>query len=185
MSRLRAEAAEVAASVAGVLVPRLSAIVALLAVVLSSCAERDGSVSGVARMDRLLPRLTGETLEGERLDASSYAAGKVLVVNVWAHDCPPCRAEQPMLVELADRYDDVRFLGINYDDDLDAARSWVEEFDVPYPSLFDAPGRTAVDLGYPFIPDTYVVDRTGTIRWVVFGATDESELSGLIDDVLA
>jgi len=161
----------------------LAASLATLA--LTSCGGGDGSISGVARMDDPLPRLAGQTLDGGRVDASSYAAGRVLVVNVWAHDCPPCRAEQPMLVDLAARYDDVRFLGINYDDDLDAARSWVEEFDVPYPSLFDRPGKTAVDLGYPFIPDTYVVDREGTIRWVVFGATDESELTDLIDDVRA
>jgi cytochrome c biogenesis protein CcmG, thiol:disulfide interchange protein DsbE len=164
--------------------PRAILALAALVVTLPACAPDDGSASGVARMNDPLPRLSGETLHGGSLDASSYAGGKVLVINVWAHDCPPCRAEQPMLVDLAHRYEDVRFLGINYDDDLDAARGWVREYAVPYPSLYDRPGRTAVDLGYPFIPDTYVVDRGGTIRWVVFGATDEAELSGLIEDVL-
>jgi cytochrome c biogenesis protein CcmG/thiol:disulfide interchange protein DsbE len=91
-----------------------------------------------------------------------------------------------MLGELSRRYgDDVRFVGINYQDDRDAARGWVREYGVTYPSLYDRRGRTAVDLGYPFIPDTYVVDRDGVIRWAVFGATDEGELSRLIDDVLA
>jgi hypothetical protein len=79
----------------------------------------------------------------------------------------------------------VRFLGINYLDDPDAAQAWVREFDVPYPSLHDRTGRTAAALGYPALPDTYVVDRTGTIRWVVYGKTDERELEGLIDDVLS
>jgi thiol-disulfide isomerase/thioredoxin len=157
----------------------------LLVLLLTACAEADGSVSGVAPMDEPLPRLAGETLDGGRVESSSYAAGRVLVINVWAHDCPPCKAEQPMLVELAQRYDDVRFLGVNYRDDRDAAQDWVREFDVPYPSLYDRSGRTAAALGYPFIPDTYVVDRDGTIRWVVFGATDQAELSGLIEDVLA
>jgi cytochrome c biogenesis protein CcmG/thiol:disulfide interchange protein DsbE len=110
-----------------------------------------------------------------------------LVINVWADWCGPCRKDQPQLVRLADRYheDEVRFLGINYQDDRDAARAWVEEFGVPYPSLYDPSGRTAVDLGYPFLPDTYVVDRQGTIRWVVFGASDEKELQDLIDDLIA
>jgi thiol-disulfide isomerase/thioredoxin len=165
--------------------PRSLPVFLLLVLLLSACTEAGGSASGVARMDEPLPRLAGETLDGDRVDAASYAAGSVLVINVWAHDCPPCKAEQPMLVGLAHRYDDVRFLGINYDDDLDAARAWVREFDVPYPSLYDRSGRTAADLGYPFIPDTYVVDREGTIRWAVFGATDEAELTGLIEDVLA
>jgi cytochrome c biogenesis protein CcmG/thiol:disulfide interchange protein DsbE len=160
-------------------------VVFLVGLLLSSCTGADASIFGVARVDEPLPRLEGETLDGRRLEASSYADGNALVINVWAHDCAPCRQEQPMLVELARRYEDVRFLGINYRDDLDQARDWVRQFAVPYPSLYDRAGRTAADLGYPALPDTYVVDPGGTIRWVVFGATDEEELSGLIDDVLA
>ena len=153
---------------------------------LASCTA-DDSVIGVAEQDAPLPRLAGETVDGDHLDAGSYADGSVLVINVWANWCDPCRLEQPQLVELADRYEDdgVRFLGINYQDDRDLARAWVGEFDVPYPSLFDPSGRTAAELGFPALPDTYVVDRQGTIRWVVFGRTDGPQLAGLIEDVLA
>lgn len=163
---------------------RSAGLVLLLA---TACNGDKDSIFGVATMDEPLPRLAGETLDGDRLNASAYADGSVLVINVWAYDCAPCRREQPMLVELARRYEGggVRFLGINYRDDLDAARAWVTEFGVPYPSLYDPYGRTAADLGYPALPDTYVVDRRGTIRWVVFGETDQEELSGLIDDVLS
>lgn len=144
-------------------------------------------MSGVVEQDRPVPSIAGETLDGQDLDAASYADGSVLVINAWATWCGPCRREQPVLVRLADRYEDdgVRFLGINYQDDRDAARAWVGEFGVPYPSLFDPSGRTAAQLGFPFLPDTYVVDRDGTIRWVIYGETDERELAGLIDDVLA
>ena len=160
----------------------LFAFLALLA----SC-EGDDSVFGVAEVDQPLPPLSGETVDGDRLDAATYADGNVLVINVWADWCAPCRREQPVLVRLADRYhnDGVRFLGINYQDDRDAARAWVREFEVPYPSLFDPAGRSAADLGFPALPDTYVVDRDGTIRWVVYGAFDERELTRMIDDVLA
>lgn len=161
-------------------------IVPCLAFLVGTACGGGDSVSGVVKVDEPLPRLAGKTLDGERLDASAHADGSVLVINVWADWCGPCRREQPQLVRLADRYrDQVRFLGINYQDDRDAARAWVEEFDVPYPSLYDPSGRTAVELGYPFLPDTYVVDREGRIRWVVFGESDERELRGLIDDVLA
>lgn len=161
------------------------ALLALLAL-FGSCTG-DESVIGVAEQDAPLPRLAGETVDGDHLDAASYADGSVLVINVWADWCAPCRREQPQLVRLADRYEDegVRFLGINYQDDRDAARAWIEEFGVPYPSLFDPSGRSAADLGFPALPDTYVVDRGGTIRWVVYGETDERELAGLIEDVLA
>jgi cytochrome c biogenesis protein CcmG/thiol:disulfide interchange protein DsbE len=157
-----------------------------LLVTLGSCSA-DRSVFGVAEQDQPLPRLAGETLDGAHLDAASYADGDVLVINVWADWCAPCRREQPQLVRLAERLEGrgVRFLGINYQDDRDAAKAWVREFGVPYPSLFDPSGRSAVDLGFPALPDTYVVDPGGTIRWVVYGETDERELAGLIDDVLA
>ncbi len=179
------EAAETADSVARVprwIVPPV--LVALL-VAPSACTD-DASVFGVAEQDRPLPSLAGETLDGDDLDAASYADGNVLVINAWATWCGPCRREQPMLVRLAARYEDdgVRFLGVNYQDDRDAARAWVREFAVPYPSLFDPSGRSAADLGFPALPDTYVVDRGGTIRWVVYGETDEPELADLIDDVL-
>jgi thiol-disulfide isomerase/thioredoxin len=165
----------------------LIAVSLLLFVTATACASGEDPVFGVAEMDQPLPRLVGETLDGARLNAAAHADGEVLVINVWASDCAPCRTEQPELVDLASRYaaDGVRFLGINYDDDLDAAKAWVGEFDVPYPSLFDPSGRTAAQLGYPALPDTYVVDGEGTIRWVVFGATDGPQLAGLIDGVLA
>jgi cytochrome c biogenesis protein CcmG, thiol:disulfide interchange protein DsbE len=177
-----------AASAWRALGPRLVAglPILLLCLMLQACGSAQrSSPAGVARIDERLPRLAGETVEGEPIDVSELAEGKPLVINVWAHDCAPCREEQPMLVELADRFEgDVRFVGINYQDDRDAARSWIREYDVSYPNLYDRRGRTAVDLGYPFIPDTFVVDAGGTIRWAVFGATDERELGGLIEDVL-
>jgi DsbE subfamily thiol:disulfide oxidoreductase len=160
-------------------------LLAFLAVLVS--CEEGGSVFGAASQDQPLPELSGTTLEGKSLDAATYADGSVLVINVWANWCDPCRREQPQLVRLANRYQDegVRFLGINYQDDRAAARAWVREFGVPYPSLFDPSGRTAADLGFPALPDTYVVDPGGTIRWAVYGETDERELAGLIDEVLA
>lgn len=162
------------------------AAVLVLATATEGCDRQDPSPTGVARIDEPLPSVAGETIEGETFDLASYAEGSPLVINVWAHDCGPCRQEQPMLVELAQRYDgDVRFVGINYQDDRDAARGWVRTYEVEYPNLYDRRGRSAVDFGYPFIPDTYVVDREGTMRWVVFGATDEAQLVRLIEDVLA
>jgi thiol-disulfide isomerase/thioredoxin len=169
--------------------PRLRRFLLLpcLALLLGPACAGGDSIFGVAEVNDPLPRLAGTTLDGDHLNASAHAAGEILVINVWASDCAPCRTEQPELVDLASRYadDGVRFLGINYQDDHDAAQAWVEEFHVPYPSLYDSAGRTAAELGYPALPDTYVVDREGTIRWVVFGATDGPELAGLIDDLLA
>jgi DsbE subfamily thiol:disulfide oxidoreductase len=167
-------------------VRRLFVFLAVTVSITSASCTGDAGPLGVARVRDPLPQIDGEDLHGESLNAAGYADGSVLVINVWADWCTPCRREQPQLVELANRYEDdgVRFLGINYQDDRDAAKGWVREFDVPYPSLFDPWGRTAVHLGFPALPDTYVVDAEGTIRWVVYGETSGSQLARLIEDVL-
>jgi thiol-disulfide isomerase/thioredoxin len=144
--------------------------------------------TGAVALDEPLPALKGESLDGAQLDAASFR-GEVLVVNAWASWCGPCKREQPDLAALARRYQDrgVSFLGINYRDDRATARRWVsDEFHVPYPSIYDPSGRSANVLAYPLgLPDTYVVDPSGTIRWALYGQTDAKELSGLIDQVLA
>lgn len=142
---------------------------------------------GVVEMDQPIPDLTTvDTVSGDPLPPDAFE-GSATVINVWANWCEPCRQEQPALLATQARYadQDVRFVGINYNDDLELARRWVDDFDVTYPSLYDPQGRTAALLDYPFLPDTYVVDAAGTIRYAIYGETDADELSGLIDDVLA
>ena len=142
---------------------------------------------GVVEMDQPIPDLTAiDTVSGDPLPPDAFE-GSATVINVWANWCAPCRQEQPALVATQARYadQDVRFVGINYNDDLELARRWVDDFEVTYPSIYDPQGRTAALLDFPFLPDTYVVDGAGTIRYAIYGETDEDELSGLIDDVLA
>jgi peroxiredoxin len=135
-----------------------------------------------------LPALEGEDLQGEPIAASDFL-GHVLVVNAWASWCLPyCAEEQPALVAVAKRYRDegVRFLGIDHMDQQAAANEWVRSYDVPYPSLYDPAGKLAGELGYFGLPDTYVVDPAGTIRFVAGpGPVTEEQLSAAIDAVLA
>jgi cytochrome c biogenesis protein CcmG/thiol:disulfide interchange protein DsbE len=165
------------------------AVISLVAVVASYVGMRGGSdprvVGGVVELDALLPDIEAEGVSGGHVSIQDQA-GHVTVVNVWATWCVPCKREQPMLRALADRYRDrgVAFIGVNYNDDQAKARTWIEDFDVPYPSVYDPSGQVAAQLGFPFLPDTYVVDRAGTIRYAVYGETDSDELSGLIDRVL-
>ena len=141
---------------------------------------------GVTKVNEPLPVVSGTALDGSKFDASSFR-GHVLVLNVWATWCGPCRQEQPALEAVFRQYQarGVRFAGVNYRDDPAAARAWIAKYTVSYPSLSDPSGATAHTLKYPALPDTYVVDPSGMIRYLVFGATDERELSGLIDRVLA
>jgi DsbE subfamily thiol:disulfide oxidoreductase len=141
---------------------------------------------GVAELDEPFPGLEGEAVTGPPVDTAS-TDWSVLVVNVWATWCEPCRREQPALLRVRSDYAarGVEFVGVNYRDDRAAAERWIERFAVPYPSLYDPQGRTASTLGFPFLPDTYLVDASGAMRYVVYGETSRQELSGLIDELLA
>jgi thiol-disulfide isomerase/thioredoxin len=141
---------------------------------------------GVAELDEPFPGLAGEAVVGPPVDTAALE-WSVLVVNVWATWCGPCRREQPALQRVQASYEDrgVAFIGVDYRDDRAAAERWIEDFEVSYTSLYDPQGRTAVSLGFPFLPDTYLVDATGTMRYAVYGETSAEELSGLIDELLA
>lgn len=158
----------------------------ILVVALVACTSKSSSVTGVHATSSPLPELHGVGLDGKEVSGQRYR-GDVLVVNVWASWCGPCMQELPELVDVAHRYAGrgVAFVGINSIDQVAAARTWVDRYHIPYPSISDQAGRYAAKFGYFALPDTYVVDRQGTIRYVVFGATDAAQLSGLIDRLLA
>lgn len=134
------------------------------------------------------PVLEGETLDGDEFNVKDWA-GNVVVINVWGSWCGPCRAETPDLVRVAEETADrgVRFVGINTRDDRAAANAFVREFQVPYPSVFDADGRALLpfQLVVPSaaVPSTIVVDPDGKVAARVIGAVTYSTLSGLIDDL--
>jgi len=161
-------------------------VLVLALVAVAGCARSAGSGSAIRVISRPLPSLPTSLLGGGTLDPSLYR-GKVLVLNVWATWCGPCRREQPVLERAWRAYRDrgVVFLGINYTDDPAAAKAYLREFGVTYPSVRDPAGTTGASLGFVGLPDTYVVDRTGTMRRWAFGAVDAGELDRMISEVLA
>ncbi|MBS0443928.1 MAG: DsbE family thiol:disulfide interchange protein [Proteobacteria bacterium] len=95
--------------------------------------------------------------------------GKVWVLNVWASWCAPCREEHPLVVELA-RRKLVPVYGLNYKDTRPAGLAFLTQLGNPYEaSLFDADGRVGIDYGVYGVPETFVVDKQGTIRYKQIG----------------
>lgn len=95
--------------------------------------------------------------------------GKVWLLNVWASWCVACRQEHPILVELAKR-NVVPIVGLNYKDGRDAAQQWLRELGDPYQvSAFDADGRIGIDYGVYGVPETFLIDRQGIIRYKHIG----------------
>jgi thiol-disulfide isomerase/thioredoxin len=119
-----------------------------------------------------LPAFAGQTVDRHDLDLA--AVRRPLVLNFWASWCGPCRAEQEGLELASERLASrgVRLVGVNVRDDRGAATSYLEEFDVGYPSLFDRPAVLAARLGRlapDFPPYTLVVDADGRVAARVFG----------------
>jgi thiol-disulfide isomerase/thioredoxin len=119
--------------------------------------------------------------------SSTSARGSVLVVNFWASWCGPCRAEQPELSQLARAYRGrgVQFIGINVRESRGAAESYVEEFQIPYPSLFDQAALNAARLQAFALPSTFILDREGVVAYRLTGKTTVPILSARLDRLLA
>ena len=93
----------------------------------------------------------------------------VALVNFFASWCLPCRAEHPLLMDLAES-GDVRVLGIDFRDSPEDARRWLGQFGNPYERIgVDERGRTSIDFGVSGVPETFVIDREGRIRYQHIG----------------
>jgi len=112
-----------------------------------------------------LPRLD----DRKQVFDSASMRGHVWLLNVWASWCVACRAEHPLLVELAGRRV-VEIVGLNYKDDPADARAWLGRLGNPYQvSASDLDGRVGIDWGVYGVPETFVIDGTGVIRYKQIG----------------
>ncbi|MBK3594660.1 MULTISPECIES: TlpA family protein disulfide reductase [Streptomyces] len=180
----------------------LTGLVAAGALLLSACAGEDGGtadtgtefvttgggVSTVARGHRAdAPKLDGTTLDGKRLDVADFR-GEVVVLNVWASTCGPCRLEAEHFAKVSEELRDrgVRFVGINTRDVQKApAVSFERDYGVTYPSLHDPAGRLLLrfpkgTLNPQTIPSTVVIDREGKVAARALAALDEAGLREMI-----
>ncbi len=95
--------------------------------------------------------------------------GKVWLLNVWASWCVSCRVEHPVLVEMS-RRKLVPIIGLNYKDQRDDGKQWLAKFGNPYKlSAFDNEGKVGIDYGVYGVPETFVIDKQGTIRYKQIG----------------
>jgi cytochrome c biogenesis protein CcmG, thiol:disulfide interchange protein DsbE len=124
-----------------------------------------------------LPAVPGLALAGLGSDA---LRGEVTIVNVFASWCQPCRVEHPIFMRLA-RENAVPILGINYKDKAEDARKWLADLGNPYRAIgYDFEGRVSIDWGVYGVPETFVVDRAGTIRFKHVGPVTPA----VLDDML-
>ena len=135
----------------------------------------------LSTVKRPAPPVVAQTMEGERFRLQDYR-GEVVVVNVWATWCPPCRVEMPGFVDLQREWEDagVQFVGIAVDrNGAEAVRPFVEKKGVNFPQIVD-PGLAARHFSGEVVPRTYLIDRQGRVRYRHTGVL----LKWALDDAL-
>lgn len=103
-------------------------------------------------------------MEGEKPVTDALLKGRVTLVSIFASWCVPCRAEHPLLGDIEKA--GIPVIGINYKDKPDAARKWIAEEGNPYAAIGeDSDGRVAIDFGVYGVPESYLIDKNGVIRF--------------------
>ncbi len=149
----------------------------------------NGAVTVIDVADRqLAPRLEGKALDGSAITLAG-TAGRMVVINIWAAWCGPCRAEADDLVEATKQLPEVAFFGVDIRDDRAAAQAFVRSNDIPYDSLYD-PSSSSLLAFHDIVtitspPTTLVLDGEGRVAAVVSGELTVTTLVGLVDDVAA
>ena len=106
--------------------------------------------------------------------------GQVWLLNVWASWCASCRDEHPLLLDLA-KERVVPIVGLNYKDKPDEGKAWLRRFGDPFVlSVVDPDGRVGIDFGVYGVPETFVIDRQGVIRYKQIGAITPQAMDGRI-----
>ena len=148
-------------------------IVGFLAVGLTlNPREVPSPLIGKAAPEFSLPQLH----DPEKMFSPKDLAGKVWLLNFWASWCNGCKDEHPVLMQVA-KAGEVAIYGVDYKDQREEALSWLRRWGNPYPLVVvDDSGRVGINYGVYGVPETYVIDKAGTIRYKQIGPVDQDTL---------
>ncbi len=144
-----------------------------------------------------LPAYTGDPLPDfalpgidKRLHRLSDLRGRVVLVNFWATWCGPCLKEMPSMQRLSERFpsQDFAVLAVNMGESVEDIRPFVEKMSIQFPIPLDSNGEVLQSWQVIAFPTTFLLDRSGTIRFALFGGLewDQGEalerIKALIDE---
>ena len=128
-----------------------------------------------------LPQLA----EPDKTFSSADFKGQVSLFNVWASWCVSCRQEHPLLIKLA-KQNILPIYGLNYKDQREDGLGWLRYYGNPYSlSAFDADGKVGIDFGVYGVPETFVVDATGRVRYKHVGPLSDDDVKTKIMPLVA
>jgi len=157
-------------------------IFAVLLVFLAIGLTRDPHEIPSPLIGKPAPLLTAPVLNKTGQTFSSKdMLGKVWLLNTWASWCVACREEHPILIEFS-KTNPLPIIGLDYKDKDAQGLKWLARFGNPYQmAVTDADGRIGIDFGVYGVPESFVIDKTGLIRYKQIGPfTEESIRTKLI-----
>jgi peroxiredoxin len=149
-------------------------------------SDAAGVDAGAFALDLPAPDFERTTLAGDVFRLSAHR-GQVVVVNFWATWCAPCRIETPEFVALQDEFREMGllFVGVSLDEEgFEAVRPFAEEFGVNYPLVIGDEHLVEQFGGLQGLPTTFLIDRSGRIRYGMTGLAGRGHLMPLIRELL-
>lgn len=131
------------------------------------------------------PQMELKDINGNSASLAAYR-GQVVLVNLWATWCPPCKAEMPTLQSFYEKYKEDGFviLGIDDGETLEQVRPFVDEYGLTFPVLLDEGYTSERNFGTINLPSSWVVDRTGRIRLSWVGAISRKVLEKYVPPII-
>jgi thiol-disulfide isomerase/thioredoxin len=175
----------------GMRTPRFLLASTVIALVLGACTWSKGDDPSPAPPSASASQLPSTPDALPNMDADGFHAmlgqleGTPVVVNVWASWCDPCERETPMLTAAAADHPGVRFVGVNTQDSRDGAEAFIEQYSIPYPSVFDPDGSIITDLDALGPPVTVFYDADGTEVASVVGELSQKTLDQHLAEITA
>ena len=151
----------------------------VLAVYFAIGLTKDPSILPSALIDKPVPEFSLPPIEGgpgKGFSSANLKGNGVSVVNVFASWCVPCRIEHPQITRLAG-LKVATLYGLNFKDEPKAALKWLKQLGNPYAAIgADTKGRAAIDWGVYGIPETFIIDAAGVIRYKYVGPISAERL---------
>jgi cytochrome c biogenesis protein CcmG/thiol:disulfide interchange protein DsbE len=137
------------------------------------------------QVDFASPNLALEDLSGKPVSLDDYM-GSVVLVNLWATWCPPCREEMPALQTFYEKYksDGFVLVAINQEEPRELVEPFVKEFGLTFPVWLDLNYVAEQEFKTNSLPSSFVIDRTGRVRLMWFGGISKKNLEKYVTDII-
>lgn len=118
-----------------------------------------------ALINKPIPNFVAKELLTGKEESSKALQDKVAILNVWATWCEPCRQEYPLLLTIS-RQGKIPLYGLNYKDNKEIAQKWLKQYGNPFVISWEDPnGKIGVEWGIHGVPETFLIDKKGIIRY--------------------